>query len=58
VEMTKKMDNAHKIFIRKRKREVPRGNLSVVSVKLLKRILKIRSEEIDKIPLQIDGVKR
>ena len=58
VEMTKKMNNGHTILIRKRKWEVPRGNLSAVRVKVLNRILKITREELDMILLQIDRVKR
>jgi len=58
MELTKKINNGHKILIRKRKWKVPRGNLSVVRVIVLKRILKITAKELDKILLQIDRAKR
>jgi hypothetical protein len=51
-------DEWTKISIKKRKWEVPRGNLSVVRVTVLNGILKITREELDKILLQIDRVKR
>ena len=57
VEMTKKMNNGHKILIWKNKWEIPRENLSVVRVIVLKRILKITPEELGKILLQIERVK-
>jgi len=58
VELTKDMNNGHTILIRKWKWEVPHGNLRVVRVIVLKRILKITREELGKILLQIDRVKR